>query len=322
MYKQNAFLFGTIVGTVCAFAMQVAPAVAQTGLTRPSAPSSSGPGILVEECRVQFINKTKVPAETQGKLTDLKVEEGMSIKKGDIIAVVDATQAELALRLKKAEELVAKLNAQNDVNRRDAVQSEVIARAEAAAYKQLRDQGAAPEFEYRKKQAEADRAVLRIELADLNENTAMAEYLAKQIGSELAQSDIEMRTIRAEFDAFVENRYAQLGEWVQPGSPIVEIVQMDRVRVEGYINAFDYAAQWQKGSPVQIAITVGGTPTNPITRDFAGTIEYVSTEIDIAKRYRIWASLPNQRIGEDWLIKPGMSATMRITPMAGSNGAF
>ncbi|MCA9137842.1 MAG: HlyD family efflux transporter periplasmic adaptor subunit [Planctomycetales bacterium] len=322
MFKQHAFLIviGTIVGSVCGLATQVTPVVAQTA--RPVSSAESDAGILVEECRVQFINKTKVPSETQGKLTDLKVEEGMSIKKGDVIAIVDATQAELALRLKKAEELVAKLTAQNDVNKRDAVASEVIAREEAAAYKHLVDQGAAPIFEYRKKQAEADRAILRIELADLNENTAMAEYLAKQIGTELAQSDIEMRTIRAEFDAFVEQRYAQLGEWVQPGSQIVELVQMDRVRVQGFINAYDYAGQWQKGSPVKITVTVGGTPANPITRDFDGTIEYVSTEIDIAKRYRIWASLPNQRYGDDWLIKPGMVATMRITPMAGSNGNF
>ena len=71
----------------------------------------------------------------------------------------------------------------------------------AIAFEELYEKNAAPYWEYRKKKAEADRAKLRIELADLNENTAMAEFIAKQIGSELAQSDIEMRTVRAEFDA-------------------------------------------------------------------------------------------------------------------------
>ena len=270
---------------------------------------------------VRFVNKTKVPSETQGKLAELMVEEGMSIKKGDVIAVVDAKQARLVQEQKQAEELVAKLNAQNDVNSRDAIATEKIARAEANTYEQLYEKGAAPMWEMRKKRAEADRALLRIELAELNEDSAMAEYVAKQIASKLAASDIEMRTIRAEFDSFVENRYAQLGEWVQPGSPIVELVQMDHVRVEGFINALNYAGQVRIGSPVQVTIMIGGTVTNPVTRSFNGKIDYVSTELDLAKRHRIWVSVPNERHGENWVIKPGMSATIRITP-APAGGSF
>jgi multidrug efflux pump subunit AcrA (membrane-fusion protein) len=309
MIKRNAFFIGTFVGTACALALHLAPAVAQS-------PLDSDDGILVDNCMVRYFNKTKVPSESQGKLTELSVEEGMSIKKGDVIAIVDAKQAQLTLKLKRAEETVAKLNAQNDVNKRDAISSEAIARAEAKTYSELHDKGATPYWEMRKKQAEADRALLRIELADLNESTAMAEYIAKQIGSELAESDIEMRTIRAEFDAFVETRFAQLGEWVQPGSPIVEIVQMDQLRIEGFVNALNYAGQFQKGSPVQVEVTIGGTRTDPITRKFAGKIEYVSTELDLNKRHRIWVRVPNERVGDDWLIKPGMSATMRIKAVA------
>ncbi|QEF96313.1 p-hydroxybenzoic acid efflux subunit AaeA [Stieleria maiorica] len=318
MFKRNAFFFGTLLGSVMAIAVHVAPAGAQSA-GQPSIDSDAG--ILVENCMVRFINKTKVPSESQGKLTQLSVEEGMSIKKGDVIAIVDDQQARLALELKEAEELVAKLNAQNDVNKRDAVQSEVIARQEAAAYRDLYAKGAAPQFEMLKKQAEADRAILRIELADLNENTAMAEYVAKKVGTKLAQSDIEMRTIRAEFDAYVENRFAQLGEWVQPGSPIVELVQMDFVRVEGFIDAFRYAGQIQKGADVKVEITVGGTSTNPVIQTFVGKIDYVSMELDLNKRHRIWVKVPNQRDGDDWLIKPGMRATMQIMPPA-AGGLF
>lgn len=317
MFKRNAFSFGLLLGSVCAVAFQVAPVAAQTSLP---APSDSDAGILVEACMVRFINKTKVPAETQGKLTHLQAEEGMSIRKGDVIAIVDDKQAQLAVEAKRAEELVAKLTAQNDVNSRDAIATEKISRAEAKTYEDLHERGAAPYWEMRKKQAEADRALLRIELAKLNEDTAMAEYVAKQFSTKLAEMDIEMRTIRAEFDAFVESRYAQLGEWVQPGSPIVELVQMDRVRVEGFINAINYAGQVRIGSPVTVSVMVGGTATEPETRTYRGKIEYVSTELDLAKRHRIWVSVPNERNGDDWLIKPGMSATMRITPPSAGNG--
>lgn len=261
---------------------------------------------------VRYINKTKLPAETQGKLTELNVEEGMSIKKGDIVAVVDAKQAMMAVKVKKGEELEAKLNAENDINKQDAVATEKIAAAEAKTFEELHSKGAAPYWEMKKKQAEADRAALRIKLADTNAEQAMAVYVSKKYGTEMAEYEVEMRTIRAEFDAYVETRFAQKGEWVQPGSPIVEIVQMDRVRVEGFVNGIDYAGQVRRGLPVQIEVIVGGTKTNPRTKKFEGTIEYVSTELDINKRHRIWVSIPNERVGDDWLIKPGMGASMRI----------
>ena len=146
MFKRNAFLFGAIVVTACAAALHVAPAIAQT---TPS--PSSDDGLLVENCMVRFFNKTKVPSESQGKLTELKVEEGMLIKKGDVIAIVDSRQARLALKLKQAEEVVAELNAKNDVNKRDAISSEEIARAEAKTYQELYEESAAPYWEMRKK---------------------------------------------------------------------------------------------------------------------------------------------------------------------------
>ncbi|MEM0926050.1 MAG: HlyD family efflux transporter periplasmic adaptor subunit [Planctomycetota bacterium] len=269
-------------------------------------------GIQVENCMVGFVNKTKVPAEAQGQLISLNVEEGMTIKKGDVLAVIDARQAELGVELKRAEELVAKIAAQNDINLRDAIATEEIAAAEAKTMEELHERGAAPYWEMRKKQAEADRAKLRIELAQLNEKTAMAEFRVKEFASKLALYEIEMRTVRADFDAFVEYRHAQLGEWMQPGSPIVELVQMDKVRVEGFVDAISYAGQVRKDAPVRVSIVVGGTEIDPVYKQMEGTIGYVSTELDLNERHRIWVEITNERDGDDWVIKPGMAAKMEI----------
>ena len=282
-------------------------------------PQNSDAGILVEGCLVKVINRTMVPAELQGKLTQIKVEEGMTIKKGDAIAIIDDRQSQLALKVKLAEELEAKIAAENDINKRDAVNSEKIAKTEAQTYRELHDKGAAPWLELQKKELEAERATLRIELADQNEQTAMAVYVQKQYGVQLAKMDIEMRTIRADFDAFVEKRIANLGEWVQPGSPIVELIQMDRLRVVGFIDALNYAGQVYKGAPVAVEVVVGQDASGPRKRTFQGVIEYVSTELDLKKRHRIWVSIPNEQVGDEWLIKPGMAATMRILPKAGNS---
>ncbi|MCC9604161.1 HlyD family efflux transporter periplasmic adaptor subunit [Stieleria sp. JC731] len=271
-------------------------------------------GIRIGGCIVQFNYKTKVPAKADGPLTDLMVEEGQLVKKGDVIALVDNRQAELTMELKLREEVVAKIKAQDHINYRDAVATEKIARAEAKAYEELFDQSAAPFWEMRKKQAEADRAQLRIELAELNEKSAMAEYMVKQAETSLAKYEIEMRTVRADFDAFVENRFAQLGEWVQRGSPIVELVQMDELRVEGAVDALSYGRKLRRGQSAKIRIVVGGTADEPVFEEFDATLDYISTELDLKQAHRVWAKIKNRKVGDDWLIKPGMEAVMYVNP--------
>ncbi|QDT57698.1 multidrug efflux system subunit MdtA [Stieleria bergensis] len=280
-------------------------------ITLPSADVAAG-GITVERCVVKFLNKTKLPSESAGKLIKLEVEEGMAVQAGQIIAVIDARQAELTMQQKTAEEKVAKLNAENDINKRDAVETEKIARAQANSFEELYQRSAAGYWEMRKMQAEADRAKLRIELADINAKVAGAEHSITQYATQLVELEIEMRTLRADFPAYVENRYAQLGEWVQPGSPICELVQMDVVRVEGY--ARDLNGLIRRGMPVKVEITVGGSIEQPQIEPFDAVIDYVSLERNINGEHRFWVKIKNKPVGNDWLVKPGMQATITVLP--------
>ena len=112
--------------------------------------------IQAENCMVQYINKVNVAAKAEGTLMELRFEEGDTVTKGDVMAVIDDTAAALALELKKAEEKEAMLNAANEVNLEDAKNSEELASAEAEAYKELRRQGAIPYWEMEKKRLEAE----------------------------------------------------------------------------------------------------------------------------------------------------------------------
>ena len=44
----------------------------------------------------------------------------------------------------------------------------------------------------------------------------------------------------------------------------------------------------------------------------SGKIGFVSSEIDMRDRVRIWVDVDNQRNGETWLIKPGMKADIVV----------
>jgi multidrug efflux pump subunit AcrA (membrane-fusion protein) len=302
------------------FIPSLAPLLAAAALAQGTAspsPSSPGEEIRVEGGLVKYINQVNVPAEVEGKLLEMNVEEGMSVTEGDVLAVVDDTQVQLALSLKRAEEEEARLKAENDVNLRDARNAEKLAEAEAESYRDLYKKNAVPLYEMRKKQLEAVRATLRIELAENEMQIAQARYDAKRNEREMSQFEVERRSITAPFDGYIESRIAQLGEWVQPGVPIVTLVQLDRLRVEGVVNALSYGRQVTPGTPVRVRVMSETNADNAIT--VPGEIGFVSSEIDLNNRYRVWVDIENRRVDNDWAIKPGMKAEIVINP-AGDGG--
>lgn len=285
-------------------------------------PQGSGAELRAEACMVRTIQSVRVPATTEGQITEMMAIEGSNVAKGDLLAVLDDTKAKLALDLRKAEEREAELNALNDVNYRDAENSERSAKAEAEAYKELRRQGAVPYWEMEKKILEADRATLRIELAELQQNVAKVQYDAKRSERALAEYELARRQILAPFGGFIEKREAQLGEWVQPGSPIIELVQLDKLRVEGDIDALRYPGQVRRGTPVKVMIYANSRRADASTADAIvvdAKIGFVSSEIDNQHRYRIWVEVENQRVGDEWVIKPGMEADIQVFPSTAVN---
>lgn len=260
-----------------------------------------------ENGRVKYIYHVQIPAEVEGKLISLDIEEGDIVAMDSVIGVIDDRAAKMAVALKQAEELEAEINATNEVNLKDAVNNEELARAEAAAYKELREQRAVPYWEMEKKRLEAERAKLRIELAEMQMRTEKAKYFAKREERKIAEFEVQRRQILAPFDGYIETRTAQPGEWVQPGSPIAMLVKIDKLRVEADVKTLVAA-----GTPAQVVITVDEDSAR--TTMIEGKIGFVSSEVDLNGRYRVWVEIDNQKLGDSWLIKPGMEARILIQP--------
>lgn len=278
---------------------------------------SPGEVIEAENCLVQYISKVKLAARSEGVLTELHFEEGDTVKMGQLIAVIDDTAAALAVALKLAEEKEAVMNAANEVNLEDALNAEELASAESEAYKDLRKEGAIPYWEMEKKRLEAKRAQLRIDLAVMQKKIAEVQMIAKRSERQLAEFELSQRQVKTPSTGFIEARYAQLGEWLQPGSPIATLIQMDRLRVEGDIDALSFRSRVRQGTPVKVVIENDSDPSKAIKMD--GKLSYVSMEIDLNNRHRVWVEIQNQPIIDeatgkviDWQIKPGMRASIKI----------
>lgn len=320
-----SFLSTLLAFGLCAHVSAQSPApLGQPAAARPAA-SGALPGsaeeLRAENCLVKAIQSIRVPASAEGRITELMATEGANVQAGDALVLIDDTQAQLALQLRRAEERESELNALNDVNYRDAVNSEKSARAEAEAYKELRREGATPYWEMERKIREADREKLRIELAELQQEVAKIQYLAKRTERELAEHELSRRQVVAPFAGFIENRIAQLGEWVQPGTPLLQLVQLDKLRVEGDIDALRYPGQIARGTPAKVLIYANSRRSSGNSQgvvELDARIGFVSSEIDLNHRYRVWVEIENEQVGEEWVFKPGMEADIIAYPMGTS----
>jgi multidrug efflux pump subunit AcrA (membrane-fusion protein) len=315
-FTQPTLVLGLLVALLCAVGQAPNQQVAaQQVAGQQVAGQQSSPGdriqaeIHAENCMVQYINKVNVAAKAEGTLMEMRIEEGDTVTEDDVLAVIDDTAAALALELKLAEEKEAILNAANDVNLIDAKNSEELASAEFEAYKELRREGAIPRWELEKKRLEAKRGTLKIELADMQKKIAEVQMIAKRSERKIAEFELTRRKVTAPITGFIEARIAQLGEWVQPGTPIATLIQMDRLRVEGDIDALRHKNQVMQGTPVEVTIQSESEYAIKIN----GKLGYVSMEIDLNNRHRVWVEIENYRNDQnDWVIKPGMKAEIVI----------
>jgi len=294
-------VFASLTTTSSFGAAQSSATQSNDGLATPAQP------VAADRCSVKYIRNINIPAEVEGKLIELNIDEGMNIAKGDILAVIDDTPAKLAVELKKAEEKEAMLNADNDVNLEDARNNRELAEAEAESVKKLYDEQAIPFWEMKKKVLEAVRAVLRIDLAEMQKKIAQIQYVAKRNELAMAQYELERRQVAAPFDGYVETRIAQKGEWVQPGSPIATLVQLDRIRVEGVINTLKNPDRVRAGVPVTVRVFSTSDRGRPIT--IQSKLGFVSSELNTRDEVRIWVDIDNVKDSYGaWVVKPGMQA--------------
>lgn len=318
--KRPALLIAAAIGISCfantpGFAQGNRPSpVGSAQIPSTTIPANTSPGGMIElNAMIVTVDDVMVPAQVEGVLTELPVQEGAIIEAGQTIALIDDRQATLTLSLKQAEETESRLNAENTVNLRDAENSLKLETEKAKAFAKIAKDGAMPYWEAETQRLEAARQSLRLELAQLNQQIAASQYDAKKYERQLAEMEVDKRKIVAPFSGFVEKREAQKGEWVQPGTPILQLVGMDRLRAQGFFKSSDPNVTLRPGMKAEVVFASGFGQVKVIP----GVVGFVGNEVDLAQQRRIWVEFENERLGanqEDWLYKPGMKPVIRVYP--------
>lgn len=131
--------------------------------------------------------------------------------------------------------------------------------------------------------------------------SAQSLELARQ-ELDLASLRLERRRLKAPFSGTIVSVRRQPGEWVEAGTVIIKLVQLDRLRVEGFLAAA-HAPRVDVGQTVKISFN--DMSAEPVK----GVVTFISPEVEpVNQQVRIWAEFDNP----SGLIRPGLIASMEI----------
>jgi RND family efflux transporter MFP subunit len=295
----------TLIYFCSAIAVSIATsASAEDGKGKP-VPLGATPksGIDVQSVVLRLMEEAEVPAQEAGVITSVAVREGQRVKQGELLAQIDDQVAKLAADATKAKYDIARAKATNDVRIRYAQKATDVSQAELRrstesierfAKSVSQSQLDVEQLTVQKNRLEAEQATHEQEIAALEMRQQESELNA-------ARTQITRRRVVAPFDGVIVQIYARKGEWAEPGQKALRIVNVDRLKAEGFIRAED-ATDHVVGRAIRLVIEPGGERNT-----YAGKIVFVSPEVDpITGQVRIWAEIDNR----DGRLRPGQPAQM------------
>jgi multidrug resistance efflux pump len=250
---------------------------------------------------------TEIPAEESGRIKEFKVQEGQEVSEKTLLALIDDSQSQMAKRIAFYKLKAAEKDAENDVSVRYATKGKEIAEIE---WQQGKDtnrlyKGAVTEFEIRRLEFKVQEQTLGIEEAQHKLGVARVTADEKRAELDATDLDIRRREIRSPCFGRVEKRHREVGEWVKPGDPVLQILQTDLVDVQGNMDASRLNAADVEGRPVRVTVSVKGRP-----EVFEGKVVFAALKVDPSGRSVVKAKVKNRKLNGQWLLCDGVEAHM------------
>jgi macrolide-specific efflux system membrane fusion protein len=292
-----------IVLTVIFAVLAVASVGTASGSDSDSRPAAAS--ITVDSVVLRLLEEAEVPAQEGGVVTSVVVREGQRVKQGELLAQIDDEVPRLAAEAVQAQYDIARAKAANDVRRRFAKKSLEVSEAELR-----RSMESIERFAKSVSQSQLDverltvqKNQLEAEQADHEHQVATLEMKAQENELIAARAQVARRRIVAPFDGVVVQTYVRRGEWVEPGQKALRIINVDRLKAEGFVPAAGTVADLS-GKSVSLEVE-GQTEKGPVR----GTVLFVSPEVDpINGQVRVWAEIDNR----EGRLRPGQPARMMI----------
>jgi HlyD family secretion protein len=282
---------------------------------------------------------TTLSTEIAGLMQSFDLREGAFVQQGSTI-VARLKAVELALALNEAEAELAKARADLTKLTRGLRPEEIEEkRAEVAEKKAwvekyakdtertksllTRDMVSLSEFNqaeasYLAAKAQYERTLRSLRVAELGfrqEDIAAGEAEVQRLQAKVQRlrHDVEKTVIRAPVSGFITNRYVEVGQWLERGGSVADIIDLTTVLVRVPVHERDIRLI-QVGDDA--IVTLDALPN----RTFAGHVKYMTPQADLASRtFPVKIEVPNT---PDHAIRAGMFARVTLHTAAAQLSLF
>jgi macrolide-specific efflux system membrane fusion protein len=200
--------------------------------------------------------------------------------------------------------------AEDDIEVRFSAAAFAVASAELerAVSIDRKSPGGVTQQEIQKLQLAKHRDELQIERSRLEMRIAKMNADVHQAAVASAEDALLRRKIASPIDGVVVTLFHERGEWVAAGEPVLQVVRIDRLRVEGFLNATDISPAEIAGRPVAAEVQL----SQGRTARFTGQVVFVSPLVQAGNKYRVRAEVENRTENGQPVLRPGMTAAMTI----------
>jgi len=282
--------------------------VATVALCAP--PVTQAKEVQLTHCLVSLIEDVQVPAREAGALMKVSAVEGQHVTQGQLLAQVDDQQPRLDKMAAELERDAALAKAQDDIEVRYAEAAFAVAGAELERAQAIerKSPGGVTQQEIQKLQLAKQRDELQIERSKLEMRVARMNADVHQAAVKSADNAVGRRQILSPLAGVVVTIFHEQGEWVAAGEPVLQVIRIDRLRVEGFLNAHEVGPEEVANRPVTVDVQIAGGRT----ARFSGKIVFISPLVQAGDKYRVRAEVENRTEAGTPLLRPGMTATMTI----------
>ncbi len=246
--------------------------------------------------RTEAKSQSSIVSEISGRVESINANEGEYIERGATLVSVDSRSIRLLYLAKKAEA------------------SEAKAQAELAEKNLNRAQ-----------ELYAKNTIAESRLDTEKANSAVATHRYEKLHAEAKRLKIDLDncTIDAPFSGYTVRRLVDIGEWVNPGTPVFEMVDLSTIKVTVDLPE-RYFGQVKVGSAVIVSVSGNGSVDKSGTA-LTGLVTGVAPQaLEETHTFPVYVTITDHRdrLGAGMLVRATLSLKKEFTSLAISKDAI
>ncbi len=242
---------------------------------------------VVMRGRTEAAREVTVAAETTGRMISEPLRKGAFVNEGDVLCRLDPGTREASLL--QAQGGLAE--AEGRIPEAEAALAEANARVREAeinlnAARRLSADGYTSETQLVASEASSEAALAGVQSANATLVSARAGIQAAQAAVAAAELEIANLAITAPFSGLLETDTAELGSLMQQGTSCATIIQLDPIKMVGYVPETD-VGKVSVGAAAQARLVDG--------KEVEGRVTFVSRRADDTTRtFQVEVTVPNE----------------------------